>query len=48
MHIGVWHRLASQLQGSLYSGITSSFPKFYFGFPKEKERTGNRSISGRD
>lgn len=31
------HRLASQLQGSLYPDITSPLLKFYFGFPKEKK-----------
>lgn len=32
------HRLASQLQESLYPDITSPLPKFYFGFPKEREK----------
>ncbi len=31
------HRLASQLKGVLYPDITTPLPRFYFGFPKEKE-----------
>lgn len=30
-------RLASQLKGVLYPDISTPFPRFYFGFPKEKE-----------